>query len=59
MNEQNDNRQQNGGNRNPKNSNMIMSLVTAGIISLLIMTLVSSLFTSKKSNYVEYVRIFV
>ncbi len=54
MNEHNDNRQQNGGNRNPKNSNTIMVMVTAAIITLLMVTLITSLFSSKSSNYVEY-----
>ncbi len=54
MNEQNDNRQQNGGNRNPKNSNRIMIMVTAAILTLLMVSLVSSLISSKSSNYVEY-----
>jgi len=54
MNEQNDNRQQNGGNRNPKNSNTIMIMVTAAIITLLVVSLFSSLVSSRSSNYVEY-----
>jgi len=54
MNEQNDNRQQNGGNRNPKNSNTIMIMVTAAIITLLVVSLFSSLVSSQSSNYVEY-----
>ncbi len=54
MNEQNNNRQQNDGNRNPKNSNRIMIMATAAILTLLMVSLVSSLISSKSSNYVEY-----
>ena len=58
MNEQQDNRQ-NDGNRNQngnhnKNSNMIMMMVTAAIATLLFITIISSFVNTGNKDYVAY-----
>ena len=58
MNEQQDNRQ-NDGNRNQngnhnKNSNMIMMMVTAAIATLLFITNISSFVNTGNKDYVAY-----
>lgn len=59
MNEQQDNRQNDGNrnqnnNRNNKNSNTIIMMVTAAIATLLLITLISSFVSTGNKDYVEY-----
>ena len=54
MNEQQDNRQNDGNRNQNENSNMIMMMVTAAIATLLFITIISSFVNTGNKDYVAY-----